>query len=74
MQDIIAPELREMRARLDALDERLGRMESQFNQVQHETKRQHDETMFAVRSLIDYNNLNQRLSQLEKSLPPSSKQ
>lgn len=79
VQDPIAPELREVRARLDALKERVDRLEQslehRFDKVDREADKRHQEMMFAVRSLIDYNNLNERLSQLEKerkSLHPSN--
>jgi tetrahydromethanopterin S-methyltransferase subunit G len=77
LQDLLTPEMREVRARLDDLKDRLDRLENRFDNLdrsidhrfqkaEEAALRRHDETMFAVRSLIDFNTLNQRLSQLEK--------
>ncbi|HUA97157.1 MAG TPA: hypothetical protein VMA34_02395 [Terracidiphilus sp.] len=51
MQDFLAPELREITARLDALEKK--------------TDRQHDETMAAIRQVADYTMVIQRLTKLE---------
>ena len=86
VQDFVAPGLKAIRVELDSLKARFDKLESpfekleqamdhKFEQVEHHAQRRHDETMFAVRALIAYNNLNQRLSQLEKkSLPSRSDQ
>ena len=70
LQDLLTPEMRETRARLDDLKERLDKLEQsidyRFQKAEEAALRRHDETMFAVRSLVDFNTLNQRLSQLEK--------
>jgi tetrahydromethanopterin S-methyltransferase subunit G len=84
LQDLLTPEMREVRARLDDLKNRMDRLENRldkfdsrlddheksiehrFQKAEESALRRHDETMFAVRSLIDFNTLNQRLSQLEK--------
>jgi tetrahydromethanopterin S-methyltransferase subunit G len=63
-----------LKERLDkleqAMDHRFEKLEQavdhRFEKAEQEARRRHDETMFAVRTLIDYNNLNQRLSQLER--------
>lgn len=51
MQDFLAPELREITARLDALEKK--------------TDRQHEETMAAIRQIADYTMVIQRLTRLE---------
>jgi Mg2+ and Co2+ transporter CorA len=51
MQDFLAPELREISARLDALEKK--------------TDRQHEETMAAIRQIADYTMVLQRLTRLE---------
>jgi tetrahydromethanopterin S-methyltransferase subunit G len=51
MQDFLAPELREITARLDALEKKVDK--------------QHEEVMAAVRQVADYTMVVQRLSKLE---------
>jgi tetrahydromethanopterin S-methyltransferase subunit G len=58
MQDFLAPELREVTARLDALEKQMGALD-------RKTDRQHDEVMAAIRQLTDYTSVVQRLSKLE---------
>jgi tetrahydromethanopterin S-methyltransferase subunit G len=54
MQDFLAPELREITARLDALEKK--------------TDRQHEETMAAIRQVVDYTTVIQRLTRLESQV------
>jgi len=51
MQDFLAPELREIGARLEALEKK--------------TDRQHEETMAAIRQVADYTMVIQRFTRLE---------
>jgi hypothetical protein len=58
MQDFLAPELRGITARLDAV-------EKQIDALDRKTDRQHEEVMAAVRQVVDYTMVVQRLSKLE---------
>jgi tetrahydromethanopterin S-methyltransferase subunit G len=58
MQDFLAPELRGITARLDAV-------EKQIESLDRKTDRQHEEVMAAVRQVVDYTMVVQRLSKLE---------
>jgi len=58
IQDFLAPELRGITARLDAV-------EKQIEALDRKTDKQHEEVMAAVRQVADYTMVVQRLSKLE---------
>ena len=58
LQDFISPELRGISARLDALE-----VEVRAND--RRADKRHDETMSAIRQVIDWNSVQQRLARLE---------
>jgi hypothetical protein len=58
IQDFLAPELRELKARVDALEKR---MDDRFDHVE----RRHEEILSAIRQLTDYTALAQRVARLE---------
>jgi tetrahydromethanopterin S-methyltransferase subunit G len=58
LQDFIAPELRAISARLDAL-------EKKTDDNERRAEKRHDDVMGAIRQVIDYNSIQQRLARLE---------
>ena len=58
LQDFIAPELRAISVRLDALEQRVDDNERR-------AEKRHDEVMASIRQVIDYNSIQQGLAKLE---------
>ena len=58
LQDFLAPELRSITARLDAL-------EKKTDDNERHADRRHDEVMGAIRQVIDWNSVQQRPAKLE---------
>jgi SMC interacting uncharacterized protein involved in chromosome segregation len=58
LQDFIAPELRAIAARLDAL-------EKSVDDNERRAEKRHEEVMASIRQVIDYNSIQQRLARLE---------
>jgi SMC interacting uncharacterized protein involved in chromosome segregation len=58
LQDFLAPELRAISTRLDALEKR-------FDDSDRRAERRHDEVMVAIRQVMDLNSIQQRLTRLE---------
>jgi tetrahydromethanopterin S-methyltransferase subunit G len=58
LQDFLAPELRSITARLDALEKKTDDNERRAD-------RRHDEVLSAIRQVIDWNSVQQRLAKLE---------
>jgi tetrahydromethanopterin S-methyltransferase subunit G len=58
LQDFIAPDIKQIKARLDSIEKRFEGLEKNID-------RQHDETLQAIRQITDYTNVVQRLSKLE---------
>ena len=72
LQDFMAPELRAISARLDALEKRIDGVDKRFDttdrkidEVDRRAEKRHDEVMGAMRQLVDYNSIQQRLARLE---------
>jgi len=58
LQDFLAPELREIRARLDVL-------EKQIEGVDRRAEGRHQEVMQAIARIVDYTEVRERLARLE---------
>jgi len=58
LQDFLAPELRTITSRLDALEGKVDANERRAD-------KRHDEVMVAIRQVIDWNSVQQRLAKLE---------
>ena len=58
LQDFIAPELRAISARLDAL-------EKKFDDGERRAEKRHDDVMASIRQVIDWSSVQQRLARLE---------
>jgi len=62
LQDFLAPELREIKARLVALEKR---MDERFDSAEQLAVQRHDMVMQAINSLANYNEVRERLARLE---------
>ncbi len=58
LQDFLAPELRSITARLDALEKKM-------DDSDRRSERRHDEVMVAIRQGIDWNSVQLHLAKLE---------
>jgi hypothetical protein len=85
MQDFLAPELRGISARLDALEQRFGVVDKRFDAVDHRFERvdqklddverraekRHDEVLGAIARMSDYSSVLERLARLESLQRPT---
>jgi hypothetical protein len=62
LQDFLAPELREIKARLDALERRSDVTDRKIDDVDRRAEKRHEEVM---RALTDYTDVRERLARLE---------
>jgi predicted nucleic acid-binding Zn-ribbon protein len=67
LQDFLAPEMREVRARLDALERRFDGTDRKIDDVDRRAEKRHDEVM---RALTDYTDVRERLARLESKEAP----
>ena len=58
LQDFIAPELRAISARLDALEKKI-------DEGERRAEKRHDDVMASIRQVIDWSSVQQRLARLE---------
>jgi len=73
LQDFLAPELRELSARVDALEERMDsrfdtlekRMDARFEAAEHLASERHAQTMQAISRLADVYELRERIARIE---------
>jgi outer membrane murein-binding lipoprotein Lpp len=69
VQDFLAPELRELKARVDALekrmDDRFKHVDERFDHAERTAQARHDLMMNAIQHLTDYTTLAQRVARLE---------
>jgi cell division septum initiation protein DivIVA len=65
LQDFLAPELRALSVRLDALEKRLESLDDKVDANERRAERRHDEVMGAIRQVLDLNSIQQRLARLE---------
>lgn len=62
LQDFLAPEMREIKARLDALERR---MDERFDHAEKQAERRQEVLMLSITSLMNYNEVRERLARLE---------
>ena len=67
VQDFLAPELRSIAVRLDALEKRIDGVDKKVDEVDRRAEKRHDEVMSAIGRLADYNALRDRVARLESS-------
>jgi hypothetical protein len=65
MQDFLAPELRAISARLDALEQRYGSLDHKIDEVDRRAEKRHDQLMSAIAGLADYTSIRERVARLE---------
>jgi hypothetical protein len=57
LQDFLAPELRSITARLDALEKRIDGVDTKLDEVDRRAEKRHDMVMMALARLVDYNEI-----------------
>ena len=62
LQDFLAPELRELTARVDALE---ARMDARFDAAERLASERHSQTMQAIGRLADVYELRERITRIE---------
>ncbi len=62
LQDFLAPELRAIAVRLDALEKKVDENEAR-------AEKRHEAVLAAIRQVIDLNSIQQRLARLESQHP-----
>ena len=75
LQDFLTPELRELKARIDAVEQQVqkldGVMQDQFQQVERRAQQRHEDMMFALRQGMEVRSLAERLAAVEERLRAS---
>jgi hypothetical protein len=75
LQEFLAPELRELTARLDALEERIETrfkgVDSRFDAAERLASERHTQTMLAISRLADVFELRERVARIEARERPS---
>lgn len=74
MQDFLAPELREIQARLDAHDQRLSDVIEQLKELRADTKQGFRDVQQTFQDLRADLRLSQRVEEIERTLRSSPKQ
>ncbi len=83
LQDFLAPELREIKVRLevlekridsvdrkvDKLDEKVNGLENKFDLVERRSEQRHEAVMMALGRLVDYTEIRERVARLEGQRP-----
>ena len=72
LQDTIAPEIRELKARLDALDSRMVQMESRTDRSEAAAERRHAEVLNTIRDAMEITHLRERIARLEAEREPKA--
>lgn len=72
LQDFLAPELREIKVRLDVLEKhvdgishKLDKLEDKFDALDRRSEQRHEVVMMALGRLVDYTEVRERLARLE---------
>jgi predicted phage gp36 major capsid-like protein len=70
-QDFLAPELRAIAARLDAVEKRQEKladdMERRFDHAEKQAERRHDALQVSIQSMVNYHELRERMARLESA-------
>jgi hypothetical protein len=64
-QDFLAPELRAVAVRLDALEKRYDSLDHKIDEVDRRAEKRHDQIIAAIASLADYTSIRERVARLE---------
>jgi hypothetical protein len=69
LQDFLAPELRELKARIEALEQRMGdrfaQVDKQFEHADRKAETHHAAVIAEIKGLENYNDLRERIVKLE---------
>jgi hypothetical protein len=69
VQDFLAPELRELKSRVEALekrmDDRFKHVDDRFEHAERTAQARHEQVMHAIQQIADYQALAQRVARLE---------
>jgi len=72
LQDTIAPEIRELKARLDALDSRMVQMEPRMDSSETAAERRHAELLNTIGDAMEITYLRERIARLEAEREPKA--
>ena len=72
LQDTIAPEIRELKARLDALDSRMVQMEPRMDRSETAAERRHAELLNTIGDAMEITYLRERIARLEAEREPKA--
>jgi len=70
LQDTLAPEIRELKARLDALDKRMDQMDTRMEHNEAAAERRHSEVLNTIRDAMEITHLRERIARLEAEREP----
>lgn len=77
LQDFLAPELREIKVRLDALEKRVDGVDRKVDKLgekldllDRRSEERHQDVMMSLGRLVDYTDVRERLARLEGQRPP----
>jgi hypothetical protein len=62
LQDFLAPEMRELKGRLDALEKR---MDERFDSAERRSEDRHQMVLLSLNNLANYNEMRERVARLE---------
>jgi hypothetical protein len=72
MQDFLAPELRELKVHIDAIEHEVeelkGSMQEHFQQAERRAEKRHEDMMFLIRQGQEVRSLAERLAAVEERL------
>lgn len=75
LQDFLTPELRELKARIEAVEQQGHRLDStmqeQFQQVERRAQQRHEDMIFVLRQGLEVRTLAERLSAVKEKLRAS---
>ncbi len=71
-QGTIAPEIRELKARLDALESRMVHLESRIERNEAAAERPHPEVLNTIRDAMEITHLRERIARLEAEREPKA--
>jgi hypothetical protein len=70
LQDFLAPELRAIAVRLDALEKRYDSLDGKISDAERRSERRHDEVLSAIARMGEVTTLRERVARLESREQP----
>jgi len=65
LPDTLAPEIRELKARLNAIEKRMDQVDSRMERNESAADRRHSEVLNAIRDMMEITHLRERIARLE---------